>query len=62
MPPWARGCDDSTSMGIVLGWGVSMSTESCWDGVIVGAGELVHGAVAVGSASAIRCREAISRA
>ena len=48
------------SVGFVLGWDVSMSTELSWDSVVVGAGKLSHGAAAVGWASAIRCRKAIS--
>ena len=57
---WAKGGDDGMSVGFVLGWGGSMSTELSWDGGVVGAGELGHGAAAVGWASMIRCRESIS--
>ena len=43
-----QGGDDGMSVGFVLGWDVSTSTELSWDGVVVGAGELGHGAAAVG--------------
>ena len=48
------------SVGFVLGWDISTSMEMSWDGVVVGAGELGHGAAAVGWASTIRCRGTIS--
>ena len=48
------------SVGFMLGWGGSTSTELSWDGGVVGAGELGHGAAAMGWASTIHCREVIS--
>ena len=48
------------SVGFVLGWDVSTSTELSWDGGVVRAGELGHGAAAMGWASTIRCRKMIS--
>ena len=59
---WARGGDDGVSEGFVLGWGSSTSMELCWDGGVVVAGELGHGAAAVGWASSIHCRGMISGA
>ena len=50
------------SASFMQGWGVYTSTELCRGGVVVVAGELSHGVAAMGWASAIRCREAISRA
>ena len=50
------------SVGFVLGWDGSTSTELSWDGGVVGAGELGHGAAVVGWASSIRCRGTISDA
>ena len=57
---WARGCDDDMSVGFVLGWEVSTSTELSWDGGVVGVGELGNGAAAVGWMSLICCRGSIS--
>ena len=57
-----QGGDDGMSVGFMLGWDVPTSMELRWSSVVVGAGELGHGAAAVGWASVIRCREAISRA
>ena len=50
------------SVGFVLGWDGSTSMELSWDSVVVGAGELGHGAAAVGWASSIRCQGTISGA
>ena len=57
-----QGGDDGMSVGFVLGWGGSTSTELSWDGGVVGAGKLGHGATAMGWASTIRCRGTISGA
>ena len=57
-----QGGDDGMSVGFVLGWGCSTSMELSWDGGVVGASELGHGAATVGLASSIRCRGTISGA